>query len=250
MAGDGESADDGENDEAKDVVNHGSAEDDAGFIGTVLAQVAENAGGDADAGGGKDAADEEVGGKRIVGTKKLHGEHAESHGDHDAENGDDTRGFADALHFDEGDFKSDEKEKNKDGEAGDDVNEGVNVDVGLALRAAEQRSKEIGVRTGRKDFGDGFTEAIRASEGDGRNFGEVIAFAEDREGGIAEVVAEIAGEKSDEEFAKNGGLLDPLHERAADGGAEGDEDGSDEDGDDRVGVRKFATSHEDHGAGD
>jgi hypothetical protein len=249
MAGDGEPADNGQNDETKDIINDSGTENDAGFIGAVLAEVAQHAGGDADAGGSENAADKQVGGQGVVRAKELHGEHAENHRNDDAQDGNVGGGFADAFHLDEADFQSDQEQKDENGQAGDDVDERIDHDVALALGTTEQRSEQISVRTWGKHLADRFAKTIGGGEGEGSDPGKIVTLPQDGEGWVAEVKTEIAGEKADEQFAEDGGLLDRLHEGAADSSAEGDEDGGDEDGDDRVGMGEFATYREEQGTG-
>src|SRR5581483_3521675 len=62
-AGERESADDGEHDQAEHIVNHCCAENDARFFASFLAEIAKDAGGDAHARSGEDAADKEIAGK-------------------------------------------------------------------------------------------------------------------------------------------------------------------------------------------
>jgi len=52
------------------------------------------------------------------------------------------------------------------------------------------------------------------------------------------VVAEISGKKADKKFAEDRGLPHPSHEEAPERGTESDENGSDENGHDRIAVRE------------
>ena len=51
----------------------------------------------------------------------------------------------------------------------------------------------------------------------------------------------IDGESTDQQFPKNSRLLQPLHQQSTKGGSQSDEDGRNQNGNDRVGMRKFAT---------
>ena len=179
--------------------------------------------------------------------EQFHGAHAQDHGEHDAEHGDQGSRFSDALHFDEADFQADEEEKNEDGQAGDDVDEGIDGHVRLALRAAEKIGEQFGVRTWRKKFARGFREIHGRAKRQRRDAGESVAFAKDSEGGTAEIVAEITCDKTDEEFTENRGLAEPFHEESAERSAKSDEDGGDEDGDYGIGVRDFTAGEEKRG---
>jgi hypothetical protein len=64
----------------------------------------------------------------------------------------------------------------------------------------------------------------------------MVAFAQDSKTGVAEPVAGVAREHANEQFAEDGGLLERSHDAACDDGAEAQEDQSDKDGNDRVGV--------------
>src|ERR1700751_2001581 len=70
----------------------------------------------------------------------------------------------------------------------------------------------------------------------------MVALSKNRYRGVAKIIAEIAGKKPDQEFAKNRGLLEPPHDEAAEGSAQRDEDRGDKDGDDGVGVREPAAT--------
>jgi hypothetical protein len=94
------------------------------------------------------------------------------------------------------------------------------------------------VGTGREDLQGGFAEAVMCGERRRSDAGEVVTFAKDRQHRIAKIVAEVSGEKTNEKFAEDGGLLDPPHQQTAESGTEGDEYGSNENGDDRIGVRE------------
>src|SRR6516165_5367144 len=106
-AGNGEAAHYGENDETEDVVDDRRPENDAGFFAGFAAEVAQDAGGDADARGREDAADEEIDGQGILRMEKLHHTHAEDHGQHDAQDGHVGGVLPDALHFHQADFQAD-----------------------------------------------------------------------------------------------------------------------------------------------
>jgi hypothetical protein len=243
-ASDGEAADDGEDDEAEHVINDCRAEDDTSFFGGVAAKIAEDTCGDANASGGKNPANKQIRSEHAVGMEQFHGAHAKNHGEHDAEDGDEGGRFPDALHFHEADFQTNEEEQDEDGQARDDVDKGVDVHVRLALWSAEKVCEQFGVRAGRKKLAPGVREIHGTCICECRDAGEGVAFAKDSEGGTAEIVAEIACEKTDEEFTENGGLAEPFHEESAEGGSESDEDRGDEDGDYGIGVGDFAAGEE------
>jgi hypothetical protein len=103
------------------------------------------------------------------------------------------------------------------------------------------------MRAGRKKLAGRFLEVYGRSEGKRRDARKGVTFAQDGEGRTAEIVAEVSGEKADEEFTEYGGLAEPLHNQAAEGRAESDEDRGDKDRDDRIGVRDLRAGEKDAG---
>ena len=103
--------------------------------------------------------------------------------------------------------------QNQNRQTRDDVDKGVNRDVGLPLRPGKQLSDQIGVRTGRQNLEVASADAQRAGQRHRSDARKIVAFAKHRERGIAEIVAKIAGEQPHQQFTKNGRLLHPLHQQ-------------------------------------
>src|SRR5262249_55412391 len=140
------------------------------------------------------------------------------HGSDDANHSDEKCSLADAAHFGEAGFEADKKKKDKDGDAREKVDEGVDGEVVERVRAAENCGDAGAIGLGKNGSGCVGNGGGR-SEREVGNAAEIIAFAKNDDARAAKIVADIAHEKADEQFAEHGGLLEPGHQTAAKGGA-------------------------------
>src|SRR5215472_12542647 len=171
--------------------------------------------------------------------EELHYGHSEDHGYNDPEDGDIGGVFADTFHLHQADFQPDEKEQDQNRQARNDVDEGIDGDVGLSLWAREQVRQGLTMGTRGENLLRSLRQVVWTGERHRRDFREIVALAKDGEGGVPEVIAEISGEQPNEQLTEDRGLLDPLHQPAAKGRPHGDENRGDQDRDDRVGMRQF-----------
>ncbi len=86
----------------------------------------------------------------------------------------------------------------------------------------------------------GIGHAIGAAEGHIGDAREIVTFAKDGENWIAEIVPKITSQQADKKLAENRRLFDPLHQEAAKGCAEGNENRSDQNRNDGIGMRELA----------
>src|SRR5215469_11564745 len=89
-----------------------------------------------------------------------------------------------------------------------------------------------------KNLVSGVSETIRTCKRGGSNAREVVALTKNSERRVAEIIAQVTGHQPDEQLAKDCGLPQIFHEQAAESGTQRDEDGSDQNGDNRVGMRE------------
>ncbi len=119
------SDDDGEDDEAEHVVDDGGAEDDPGLGGVDTAQILEDAGRDADAGGGERGTEEEVVVDRSVRQKPTADEPAEGKGSGDPDEGDEERRKADGQDVAHGGLEAHLEKEDDDTQAGEELDAGI-----------------------------------------------------------------------------------------------------------------------------